>query len=299
MHPTYYLLNIKNEIPEWTWDSPLERKIAPIFFGNLNCEKFLLSSDKRFASAKNFLTLNGSDNWIISISPNYLWMYQVTGDPKDESPIFLKDGSSDIPKIRDISNIKKINLGEAPFIIASMRVNQAFCRNTFLQINPDKYIGNCVALDYLLFKNSNRKYSELDCLSALELETLIAKIFEESGFFVPAYRGGSLKDVDIYAEKIASSGAPSLSSLFDDVTRIEIQIKKHIDEKFTMKIMKSWRRSSSQDKEKLCRILISSDTTVETSIENGVFGPDWITQSLKKLPITSEWLKKSLRWLYS
>ena len=76
--------------------------------------------------------------------------------------------------------------------------------------NPEShmnsYFGNIKALEYILKdkkeKVSVNSFSEyLECLSPIEFETLIAKLKEEEGYYVPAYKGGMLKDYDLICKK--------------------------------------------------------------------------------------------------
>jgi hypothetical protein len=76
---------------------------------------------------------------------------------------------------------------------------------TFSRLEPIKHYGNCKALNFMLTGitpevDSFEHY--LRCLSSMEFETLIAKIFEEQGYFVPAYRGGTLRRYDLFAAKM-------------------------------------------------------------------------------------------------
>ena len=73
--------------------------------------------------------------------------------------------------------------------------------NEIMQIiNEKKYEGNIAAIKYLIGELNDFKIDPLKTLSSVQLETLVVKIFEKNGAFIPAWRGGTLKDIDIIAK---------------------------------------------------------------------------------------------------
>jgi len=104
------------------------------------------------------------------------------------------------------------------------------------------------------------------CLSSIEFETLIAKIFEEQGYFVPAYKGGSLENIDLVCEK--------------DGEKKSIQIKLQMEEEH-------------YDEDIDLYYCIINNAIPTDNIKNC----EIIKEELKNCPNTKYWLNRTLDWV--
>jgi hypothetical protein len=172
-----------------------------------------------------------------------------------------------------------------------MKVNQAFSRNTFTEINKDgvgRYKGNIAAIKAVLGESDDDfTVDPLDCLSAVEFETLVAKLYEAKGRFVPAYRGGVMKDVDlyVYSDRVDVSDGINVES---------VQLK--LSAANSAESLAKWLESDTQN------VLISLDTIVPDALisahaEGRFIGRKDIRNWINSSPVVKAWLDRSLDWL--
>jgi hypothetical protein len=120
----------------------------------------------------------------------------------------------------------------------------------------------------------------LECLSSVELETLVAKTFEAAGCFVPAYRGGYVRDVDLFAfnDQIAEIKLDGLS--IPPQSGISIQVK-------------------GRTKMKDCPESVDCLIGFSVSKSPKCFDEEWLLNQVKSFPSVVDWLRRSLNWLPS
>ncbi|MGY3869940.1 hypothetical protein ACW5W4_10445 [Aeromonas crassostreae] len=178
--------------------------------------------------------------------------------------------AGDYVKFLPVEAMGKYPFSEIPLILSSMSANAYYYMGTFREITD---YGNVLALQHLVGIDAMPVTTAQDiirCLSSTELETLTAKIFEESGCFVPSYMGGVLKDVDI----IARNTSENIIRVFDTEIAprqgVSIQVK----------------RSTGNTSQAGCDILISGERDAET-----------VVTLAKASPRTKRWLSDSLHWL--
>ncbi len=232
----------------------------------------------------------------MTIDSGFIWIYKIIGESqfgKEFQFIYKKTGEDVIPKYYPIEVIEKVEISKAPYILAAMKSSQAFARGTFTEINKNnsKYSGNIAAIRSILKDLTDFKINPFRCLSSVELETLIAKIFEELGSFVPAHRGAILKDVDLFVD--ITNADPSIKQQFDSLKKISIQVKIDIAESTDLTNLKRFLRTNSN-------ILITAEETHHPDlIEFGkqYLNAQWLQGQLASLPNTKTWLDKSLDWL--
>ena len=271
----YFLLNINrngvNKVDEWI----KERGIAPIFYGKSTINK-IIKNPKDFPRdaslfINTFLKLN--DNVILfSIGNSKLYIYKQK-NVINEYNEYNKIVEGDIVKGIKIEIMKEIEIKKCPLILITIKSNRYMSSGAFRKLNPssesNSYFGNILSIQYLL-SNEKKKVKTfmgyLYCLSSLEFETLIAKMFEEKGYFVPAYKGGFIKNYDLFCTKNSET--------------ISIQIKLEMEEKYYNELTDYYYCINNN--------LISID-----NIKN------WksIKNELEKCPNTEEWLKKTLYWV--
>ena len=185
-----------------------------------------------------------------------------------------------------IKLLKKIKIVECPLVLATIKSNTRLTMGTFKSIedpnNPEShmnsYFGNIKALEYIL-KGKKEKitvdsFAEyMECLSPIEFETLIAKLKEEEGYFVPAYKGGMLKDYDLICKK--------------DGRQENIQIKLNLSK-------------DTYNKYKKKGLIIYCVSKSEKIVDPTVTIYDWqdIEKLINKSPNTKKWLSQTLDWVY-
>ena len=96
-------------------------------------------------------------------------------------------------------------------------------------------------------------------------------MFEEAGCFVPAYRGGAIKDIDIFARNVQSTDVSVGHLHVSAGSAISIQVK---------------RSTNMKNPPSGCNYLISLDGDA-----------NWIVDYIAGRNETKSWLKHSLSWL--
>lgn len=186
-------------------NTPIKTPAVPIFFNSepSNRKEFLEKGDAKEQGINFFWCSDNLDKTtIIVIYEGELFLLKPTREI-----VFYEDGENGFIKLLPVEIIVRERLSNVPVILSSMTANAYYYTGTFREI---KDIGNIRAIQ------SVRKYNLtpfnvdspedlLYCLGSIELETLIAKIFEDAGCFVPAYRGGAIKGIDIFVKNITKS----------------------------------------------------------------------------------------------
>lgn len=304
----YYNLNIKipNSQTSLAEVWLRQHKAAPIFFGTSTPEELMAGktryNTKAMNEAKEFISLNSSSDHvrIVTIDSGFVWIYKIVGKlefgGKHEFDIDKPQKEKVIPKYYPIEMIDEISItADTPYILAAMKSSQAFARGTFTEINKNgrKYDGNIAALRCVL--NETAGMPSIDpfrCLSSVELETLVAKIFEAHGAFVPAYRGGVLKDVDVLvdlkdADQVEFPGSVGGS--------IEVQVKIDISEARDVASLKQFLENTSH-------ILITAERSPHPKLKHyydqGRYKTSqWLHDQVERLPEVRAWFERSLKWL--
>lgn len=228
---------------------------------------------------------------MVTIDDGYVYIYKPSGKVQEERTEKRENNKYDKPKSISIKLLKKVTVAKVPLVLSSMRVNQAVSRGTFFEFTSlnGTYKGNRAAIQAVTQDwENNFTVDPLDCLSSIELETLVAKQFEENGCFVPAYKGGYLKDVDLFVtpdKNIEICGFPLLER---ETKNIQIKLAK-----LSSREIKEWLDKNEDN------IFISlgdwNDDHVSSSPR--VLTRKWLRSAIKAAPQTNEWLQRSLEWL--
>ncbi len=295
-----------------------ERRRAPIFFGNFTCEDFLLSKVKLKPQShkvvQKFLTIKNDLNIkpiFITLNSGFILIYELTNGPFNDENIFFSrngKGCNDIPKYYEVNFLKqKVPFSKIPYILASIKSNQAFAQGTFYPIGENldgisnsKYDGNRAAIvtilkDILQSDYQNLSIDPLNCLSSVELETLISKIFEAKSCFVPAHRGGVLKDIDLFVYPKTNIEISGID--YSTIDSINIQIKLSTSESGnSLAELKSFLTQSKNN------LLITSEQQphpklIEFSFSGQYLTSSWIKDQISQYESVSSWFKQSLIWL--
>lgn len=297
----YYLLQIKEGPHGGPFKDCVEKWIssgyAAVFtrdsLSSINVDE--VSSDV-VSFIKTFKTSENDDSLILSIgtdndSIDCLYIYKKI-DLLEE----IKNLSVDKDNYKTCSYIdkaigfkiqllKKIRIVDCPLVLATIKSNTRLTMGTFKSIedpkNPDShlnsYFGNIKAVEFVLNDKIKRvevsSFAEyLECLSPIEFETLIAKIKEEQGYFVPAYKGGMLKDYDLICKKDHNQ----------ENIQVKLNLSKDTYNKYKKKNLKIYCVSKSEDIQ---------------NPEIEIFDWKYIKDILNSVPNTKKWLEQSLDWV--
>jgi len=196
--------------------------------------------------------------------------------------------NKDIPKIMHVKIIKKLDKN-IPYILRTLNTNQYFNRGTCREIKEEMYWEIIQAIKKVL--GEERKITEklnslklFRLLSPHQFETLIFLIFINAGLFSPAWRAGTLPDIDIIGvnydnpEPIQIGKEPTIR--FEKNNEITFQVKRKQTEKaqnadYTITLNPSERDKTNPD----------------------LLPLEWLVGVIKEQPQTRQWLEHSLKWV--
>ena len=175
-----------------------------------------------------------------------------------------------------------------------MKTNQAFLRNTFRKIDEKKYEGNIAAIKFLIGELNDFKIDPLKTLSSVQLETLVVKIFEKNGAFIPAWRGGTLKGVDIFA-KFEGNIPDNLLIKKIKEKNINIQVKLQLNDENKVKDLKKSLADSNNF------FLITADDGPHKDLkeyhEKKYLTSKWIKKQIYNYDEIKKWYEECIKWL--
>lgn len=201
----YLKIGKSNHLAEkWlSGENPLKKPAAVIFFGH--CSINDIKQGKSNQQVRDFFEcsqMHVRDEVLITVVHHgKICFLKPMGDLEE-----YQDASDDgnLWKIMPVTIVREKRLFDVPPVLAGINANTFLSTGTFRSITN---WGNIKAIyssldmalpsEHLSEKECN-PMRLLECLSSVELETLIAKLFEAAGCFVPAYRGGNIKDVDLF-----------------------------------------------------------------------------------------------------
>ena len=244
-----------------------------------------------------FNSTQNDDSIILSIgedetSTDSLYIYQKDGPLEEITSLSVDKKNYKTCNYVDnaigfkIKLLKKIKVVECPLVLATIKSNTRLTMGTFKSIEDpnnseshmNSYFGSIKALKYILNGKKEKiavdSFAEyMECLSPIEFETLIAKLKEEEGYFVPAYKGGMLKDYDLICKK--------------DGRQENIQIKLNLSK-------------DTYNKYKKKGLIIYCVSKSEKIVDPTVTIYDWqdIEKLINKSPNTKKWLSQTLDWVY-
>ena len=244
-----------------------------------------------------FNSTQNDDSIILSIgedetSTDSLYIYQKDGPLEEITSLSVDKKNYKTCNYVDnaigfkIKLLKKIKVVECPLVLATIKSNTRLTMGTFKSIedpnNPDShmnsYYGNIKALEYILHDKKEKvsvdSFAEyMECLSPIEFETLIAKLKEEEGYFVPAYKGGMLKDYDLICKRDSRQ----------ENIKIKLNLSKDTYNKFSKKgLLIYW--------------VSKSEKIVDPTVT--IYNWQDIEKQINKSPNTKKWLSQTLDWVY-
>jgi hypothetical protein len=256
----------------------------PIYFeGESSNEEQFLKKKVSQEQGENFFRCakNPNCSYIIIIHNGFLHVLTPCGEVKFKESAIFKTGEKEKDAIGQLKllPVKKLPeltfpISDVPAVLATMRANRYYSSGTFRHIQD---IGCNKAIDKILSHpiQSPEPFHPKNifiCMGSIEIETMIAKIFEEKGCHVPAYRGGNTVGIDIFAHNDSNAVIRIKDKCIKPGTRTSIQVK----------------RGHQTKKPEGCDHFISAESDAE-----------WLLKELKTTPKTLEWVKRSLDWLPS
>jgi hypothetical protein len=210
------------------------------------------------------------------------WFLKPAGDLIEHKS---SDDAVNLWKIMPVDEIiPNQGLDKIPPVLAGINANTYLNQGTYREITS---WGNIKAIHCALgldlpsehMKDDNCDIRHLlECLGSVELETLVAKVFEAAGCFVPAYRGGCIQDVDLFAHNYRSSNIELDGLVVPSAERISIQVKgtSHLN---------------------ACPDSVGCLIALGAPQSPRCFGENWLLKQVASFPEVAEWLKLSLSWL--
>ncbi len=223
---------------------------------------------------------NPSAKFVIVVHDGEVWIVAPCGPIQFSRSIIGYKENGGFVKLLPVRVIRRVRLADVPHVLASIGANRYYSSGTFREISA---VGNVLAIKSLLGlpipTPTNPSIGDaIECLSSVEFETLVARLLEERGFFVPAYRGGMMPGADLFAFN-RSTGALSLGDLVvGPGKRVAIQVK-----------LKAGRWTLPRGID----LMICAQRVVNPP----TLGSNWLDVLLQDAPSTREWLKTSLDWL--
>jgi hypothetical protein len=207
--------------------------------------------------------------------------------------------TDDVPKLVPVRIIHEERITHIPTVLSQINASRRLSSSTFKEITGD--FGISLAIDYLLFKGGileqyPRSTPEtrtmehlLQCLGSNELITLIARLLQEHGLYVPAPNGGFVKNIDLFAFNdrprtidLAGLCVPGRSVFRSGAITVQV------------------RDSSQETRPEVSPevdYLIQLNAETSTSDSGRVLNRAWIETMLRRSPETRTYLDRVLRWV--
>jgi hypothetical protein len=262
----------------------LNRPAAPIYFDNYNLADY--KAGKGGKEPRLFWERGKPEFYektrMVVVHEGEIWILK----PDGEVDFLLSEpnelGNPHTPKAMPVKILKHRVAKDVPPVLASITANQYLTRGTFRQISD---WGNYKAIDCMVggpyegehWVGKQGPAQLFECLGSIELETLVAKLLEAYGCFVPAYRGGLMKDIDLFGYNDGDTEINIGSLKVPPKERVSLQIKR-------------W--SNGMTKPASVDYLVGLDVKGKDA-----FNADWILDQIKKCPPVIAWLRRSLNWL--
>ena len=193
-----------------------------------------------------------------------------------------------LPKYMSVKDVKSFEIKKVPHVLATLPCNQSFGRHTCIEIKKEDQQGAYWAAKCLLGNQPNISIPNLSdftpekflsLLGQYELETLLFLVLHNKGLFVPSWRGGTLKDVDIIAKN--KTGKPIMVG--------DIEFLSGESKTFQVKRGKV-REPVNAD------YIVALSSTVKNNKER-ILDAEWLLKRVKEQHETKQWLRYLLDWI--
>jgi len=285
----YHKLGRGNELAHAWLDenkNPLKKPAIVIFFGRST--RASLPDGESAQQVRAFYEsgdkANQSKRIIIVVGKGKVWVLQPAGEIIEQEDSGGWSGGNDLLKIMPVKILYRKDTKEVPHVLASINANAFLSRGTYREVfnwGNQKAICSVAGIDF------PKEHWDLDdctakqlleCLSSVELETLVARVFEAAGCFVPAHRGGVMSDIDLFAHNDSSRDI-RLDGL-------------HIPANKSVSIQVKGSNAPSECPDEV-DCLIAFDVERQPKCFNG----EWLLEQVVKFPTVKAWLRRSLNWL--
>lgn len=262
----------------------LGRPAIPIYF---NCsfdneQDFLASNCAKEQEALFFeCGRELSDKIVVVIHEGSVWLLQPCGGVDFHKSTVGYQDKGGFVKLLPVELVRRLPLAGVPQVLASIGANRNYSSGSFREITG---IGNVRAIRSVLGLGNDPPekvglQAALECLSSVEFETLVAKLLEEAGLFVPAYRGGMMPDADLFVYNKSTKEVLRLGEVsVESGQRLSIQVKLKTNAR---------RPPKGIDLLACCEFVKGP----------GLLGVEWLGAALARSPVTLRWLRLSLDWL--
>ena len=288
----YFLLKIgkgNSEAIDWLEGrrpNPFGRPGAVIYFDNLTEADY--RAGKGSSQPRVFFEIGADQkSWnetrMVVVCEGVVWVLKPAGEVIFMPEIDRPDKTRCTPKAMPVDVLARCPMKDVPPVLACIGVNQFYVRGTFRRIN---HWGNFKAIDQTVGAPCTGEHWDLakqgptqllECLGSVEFETLIAKLLEARGFFVPAYRGGVIQHIDLFAHN-------------DTDADLDLEGLKILARQAASIQVKTW--SNGKAKTEAVDYLIGFDVKGA-----GTFNSEWVLKQVLDCHSAAAWLKRSLNWL--
>lgn len=286
----YYLKLGKGNKHALDWldkhDNPLKKPAIVIFFGRSTRENLRTgeSGQQIRAFYESADLANRSKRLIVVVGKGFVWILQPNGDVIEAEDTDKLSEDDNLLKMMPVTVLARKATKEVPHVLASINANAFLSRGTFREVTNwgnQKAICNVAGID---FPKDHWELGDctakqlLECLSSVELETLVARVFEAAGCFVPAHRGGVMSDIDLFAHN-------------DNSTEIRLN-GLHIPAGKSVSIQVKGSNAPSD-----CPDEVDCLIAFDVERKSKCFDGEWLLKQVIKFPAVKTWLRRSLNWL--
>ena len=288
----YHKLGTGNEhASAWLDDckNPIGERAIVVFFGRSTRKQIHLR--KESAEQVRAFYESGEANvrehrLITVVAKGIVWLLQPSGDviEREDAEGWSKEQGV-LLKILPVRLVKRKLTKEVPHVLASINAHTFLSRGTYREITNwgnQKAICQVAGIEFPKehWKPTDRPANQLlECLSSVELETLVARVFEARGCFVPAHRGGVMADIDLFAHNDSTQEIRLGALVIPAKESISIQVK-------------GWNAPPICPSGVDCLIGFDIPHKAPRSYDG-----DWLLDQVRELPNVRAWLRRSLDWL--
>jgi len=187
------------------------------------------------------------------------------------------------PKIMYVKIVKIASIKEdkVPHVLATLPCSQYYTRGTCREIKRREDWAAIQAIKYCLGRKQEIHPSKdaqqlMSLLSPYELETLVFLILRNACLHVSAWRGGTLKDIDIIARNLKEREIEVPPVTFKPKQNLTFQVKREV-------------KKPSENADWTVAIYYGKKDKILTA--------EWLLEQVKKQRDTEDWLKNSLDWV--
>ncbi len=247
------------------------------------------NKDVKFVSIlKNKVFILEPDSEVFDMEENKITDFYAGLEKNRVKKEFIDGIKDSLPKIMYVKNLPSSPFEVAiPHILRTLNTVQYFNRGTCREIKEDNYWGTIQAIKKIL--KEKREEEKIDpkhlfeLLSPHQFETLIFLILTNAGIFCPAWRAGSLPDIDIVGINYSDLDVITIGD------NPPIEFKKNEEIKFQVK------------RKEVNKVYKNADYTVALSSsaksdDNRILTSDWLLNVVMNQRNTKKWLENSLRW---